>query len=130
MSNQVGQRIAGEPTAQMSLGQYLGRLLDRVVPPTVVSGPLHRSPDGKFNWARRGEDPELLERTRCARGPKETVMEFIARTGLGAHQIRSMSREEILRFVAVVSQQDEFTGHPTTWVPLEPKTIPAKFLMV
>ncbi len=121
--------IAGEPNAQMSTGLYMGRMLDRIIPPIVLAGPDYSTPDGRLRLKRQGEDQALLEKTAHVRRPKETMMEFFARVGLGAAQIRTMNKEEISRFVEVATKQEIEAG-PTTWVPLAPKVVPSRFVMV
>lgn len=53
-----------------------------------------------------GDDPILLEKTSHVRKVKEKMGQFFARSGLGASQIRSMTRDQIATFVYVVSQNE------------------------
>jgi hypothetical protein len=68
----------------------------------------HAAPsrDGKPAPKVTGDDPDLLQRTAHVRGPKERMGEFFSRVGLGAAQIRTMSKAEISHFVEVISKND------------------------
>jgi hypothetical protein len=130
MSEQVGTKVAGEPTSQMSIGQYLGRLLKRSRPTVVISGQPDKPVDGRpgHRFVGVDVDTELLERTAHVRKPKETMMQFFSRVGLGASQIREMSKDQITHFVEVVSQQ-ETAVEPTTFITLGPITAPPRFVI-
>jgi hypothetical protein len=52
------------------------------------------------------EDPELLAKSECCRGRGETLLQFFARTGLSATQLRAMGREELIAFVDRTAQHD------------------------
>ncbi|HXX20517.1 MAG TPA: hypothetical protein VEJ46_14025 [Candidatus Acidoferrum sp.] len=53
----------------------------------------------KMKTVDPNEDPEFHARVRHVLRPKESLMQFIARTGLGRPQAVAMSRDEITRFV-------------------------------
>ena len=93
---------------QATVGQFLKGLLARVVAPVVVSGPPLPSPvDGHAPLRSRGDDEQLLAKTAHVRKKDERLMEFYARTGLGAAQIREMSRKQIEEFVEVAALQEQ-----------------------
>lgn len=78
------------------------------------------------------EEPDLLKKTEHVRRkgssgwvgdpvngpqtfrtvPDETIIEFVARTGLSVAQIRTMSREEISNFVATVTVEKPAPRQP------------------
>jgi len=130
MSEQIGTKIAGNPTTEMSVGQYLGRLLKRSRPTVVISGQPDKPVDGRAvrRFVGVDADIELLERTAHVRKPKETMMQFFSRVGLGVSQIREMNKDQITHFVEVVSQQ-ETVVEPTTFVVLGPITAPPRFVI-
>jgi hypothetical protein len=120
--------VPGESTAQPSLGQFLGRLLTGLRPMTVLAGQPLPPRDGKPGQQAAAEDGVLLERTAHVRKPKETMLEFFARVGLGSAQIRSMDKGEITRFVKVAmdSAQDRETIDVKFF---EPKAVPPRFVL-
>lgn len=59
--------------------------------------------------APRGDDPELLERTKHVRRKNERLGQFFARIGLGAAQIRNMTKDEISRFCEIVENNNSET---------------------
>jgi len=84
--------------------RFLARLVKSVTGPMqVVSGPGLAAHDGRPGQKPTGDDAELLAKTQHVRKPQERLMEFIARTGLSPLQMRAMSKDEISRFVAIVS---------------------------
>jgi hypothetical protein len=107
-----------------------------IATPITTGGPAYKATNGT-EWRRAPEDPILLHRTEHVRLPRETMLEFHARTGLGASQIRTMSLEEIAHFVAVVTNPRR--GEDAQWgggfwlppseraAPPVPKVVPRKF---
>lgn len=92
---------------QMTVGQYIGGLLKSLRPMPVVAGASDAAPvDNRPIRTTVGEDTELLVKTEHVRKKGEKLMQFFARTGLGAAQIRPMSKGEITRFVETVSQHE------------------------
>lgn len=93
-------------------------------PRVVVAGPPLEDPGkgGRVPAIIARDDSELLKRTAHVRGKKEALMPFYARTGLGPTQILQMSKDEITRFVAVVSQHEQvvaprYVSIPDKFVP-------------
>jgi hypothetical protein len=111
---------------QMTLGQHIQRLMAKVFPMPIVAGQPEPATDNRTIRPVAAEEPELLARTKKFRRPKETMMQFHARTGLGAAQIRGMSQREIENFLAVVEQNDERAAVPAIF---EPKPRPSKFYL-
>jgi hypothetical protein len=93
----------------------------------VVAGPDLTSPDGKIRFARADQDAELLEKTAHVRRPKESLMEFYSRTGCGAAQVRSSSKDEIARFVETVSRNEKEVSLETSI--FEPRQAPPRFVL-
>jgi hypothetical protein len=56
--------------------------------------------------APRGEDPQLLERTKHVRRKNERMGRFYARVGLGAAQILAMTPDEISRFCEIAEENN------------------------
>ena len=99
------------------LDAHVARQVRDAKPMQVLAGPA-LSPVNGVARAVAGEDKELLEKTkglrvkvqdplggfgkRCLRD--ETLMEFFARTGISAHQVRTLTRRELERLHAVVEQ--------------------------
>jgi hypothetical protein len=97
------------PNAQGEYG-YLRNLLDGwVTPLKVVAGPVQGPVDNRAPRPVAGEDSELLEKTKHVRLKGERMMQFYARVGLGAAQIRTMSFDEITRFCDVAEETLEQT---------------------
>ena len=105
--------------------QILRRLFARCGPMVVVAGPTEGP--GLNNPVQKIAEPyDLLSKTghvrkwiREARKEREeTILEFIARTGLSPGQIRSMSKTEIKRFVEQAeanNENDVALPHPDGW---------------
>jgi hypothetical protein len=94
--------------AEPSTGGYISRLLKSVsgsMP--IVAGLAPGTREGIPGPRSIGDDPVLLEKTAHVRAKKEKMMEFFARTGLGAYQIRTMSKGEISKFVEVASANED-----------------------
>jgi hypothetical protein len=73
-----------------------------------------------------GDAPELLEKTAHVRKAKEKMMQFHARVGLGAAQIRMMSKDEISHFVETVSKNDEGFIRAQD---MEPRVLPSRIVL-
>jgi len=109
---------------------------DLVAAPTITAGPDYVTTNGT-HWKRQPDDAELLEKTDHVRLPKETLLEFMARTGCGSNQIRTSTKEEIFRFVRRITAnqlEDASVWGGGVWnapsaraVPVAPKTIPKHF---
>jgi hypothetical protein len=99
---QMAHKLAEESTER-----YLSRVIKSAAPMVIAAGPAPGTREGKPGPKVVGDDPELLDCTSHVRATKETMMQFFARTGLGAHQIRTMSKSEITKFVATVSIHEE-----------------------
>jgi hypothetical protein len=94
--------LAQEPTER-----YLSRLIKSVTGPMPVSaGPVQATREGRPFLKSIGDDAELLEKTKHVRRPKECLMEFYARTGIGAHQVRTLSMADLNTLVETVSKNE------------------------
>jgi len=112
MSNAISYPGKGltEPSTPVSQSEYgfLRGLLDRWTSPMkVLAGPTAGPQDNQIPRPVAGEDQELLERTKHVRLKGERMMQFYARVGLGAAQIRNMSFDEITRFCDVAEENLE-----------------------
>jgi hypothetical protein len=73
------------------------------------------------------EDPEIISKVRHTMLPKEKLMEWFSRVGLGKAQIMAgMSKRDISRFV---EQAERNRAEEDTVSPMFQRTVP-KFLMV
>jgi hypothetical protein len=106
----MAHAMAEEPT-----GRYLARLVKSAEPMVIVAGPSLGTREGKPGPRVVGDDKELLDRTAHVRSKKETMMQFFARTGLGAYQIRTMSKSEISHFVETASQHESVQPPTSTF---------------
>jgi len=97
--------------SQEKSDRFLSRLIKSVTGPLpVLAGPGLSARDGHPGQPVVGDDPELLAKTQHVRKPKERLMEFIARVGMSPNQMRTLSKEEISRFVATVSQHEQLNA--------------------
>jgi hypothetical protein len=114
--------------AEGATNGFLSRLIARVTGPMpVISGPVQATREGRPFQKAVGDDPVLLEKTKHVRNKKETMMQFYSRVGLGAAQIRTMSKEEIAHFVEVVAANPEFQERAAEALSFEPKLQPTRF---
>lgn len=112
---------------QMSIGHHIRSLVAGIVRPLqILAGQPVPPTDGRPGRAVAAEDTDLLERTKKFRRPKETMMQFHARTGLGAAQIRTMGPREIENFLAVAEQNEEREAVPGMF---DPRPRPSKFFL-
>lgn len=77
----------------------------------VVAGPVEKMRNG-VPVAVTGEDEELLKATRTVRKKGEALMQFYSRTGIGAHQCRTLPRRELERLVSIVEQNEGMKDTP------------------
>jgi hypothetical protein len=75
------------------------------------------------------DDPSVLGRIKHVLKPKEKLLEFYARTGLGKSQLMTMSRDEIKCFVAQAeaNRKQEPLPPPEAY---EPRRIPARMMLI
>ena len=103
-----GQPPQGEPPDH----GLISRLTAAAKPPVVVAGVPMPVREGRVVKVL-GDDSELLSKTTHVRHAGERLIQFHARTGLGAAQIRSMSRDQIAEFVNTVERNDKgWTSEP------------------
>jgi hypothetical protein len=91
MSQEMAQSAA-------SVGATIKRLVERVTGPLpILGGQGLPSTEGKPGKQVFGvnEDPVLLDRTRHLRKNGEQMIEWFARTSIGAHAVRNSSRDEL-----------------------------------
>ena len=93
----------------LSFGQVLGRII----------AAYKRAP--KMQAVDPNSDPETIERVRHVLRPKEKLLEFFARTGLGKAQVATMTRSQITRFVEQVERNK--ANEPST-AHFEPRGVP------
>jgi hypothetical protein len=89
--------------AEESTDRYLARLVRNAEPMVCVAGPAPATREGRPGPKFIGDDTELMEKTKHVRKPKERLMEFYARTGIGAHQVRTLSKPALTALVQTVS---------------------------
>jgi hypothetical protein len=102
MSDSTNVQVAFDK-AEESTARFVSRLIKSAQPMVITAGPAPGTREGKPGPRVLGDDAELLDRTAHVRTKKETMMQFFARVGLGANQIRTMSKSEISKFVEIVS---------------------------
>lgn len=113
MTQVYGSRTPSEPV-QPTIGQWIGKALDAIT--------------GKMRPVDHDADIEVRDRVRHVMKPKEKLMEFYARTGLGKPQIMIMSRDEISLFVEQAERNRAAEALPRPQA-FEPKQPPHKFLL-
>ncbi len=120
---------ASQQKNQGTEGQAIMRMLSRVTGPMQVVGGSALPPrDGRPAMRVGGveADSELLEKTKHVRRKGELMMQFFARTGCGAWQIRTSSKSEIAHFCETAQQNEE----PIPSTLFEAKRVPPKFILV
>ena len=114
--------LAGESTAQQSVGTYLGRLLATVrAPMPVVSGMPTPPKDGRPGQ-QITEDETLLAKTTSVRrkfgnGRSENLMQLMARVGISRHQLVTLEVSEIVKFCAVAESNEEWQSRADEFTP-------------
>jgi hypothetical protein len=101
----------------------VGRQIRDARPMVVVAGP-SGPPRNGIAQRRAEEDPDLLAKVKPFLRKGETIMQWFARTGIGAHQLLTYTHRDLKHLVAVVEgNRAEDTGA------IEPKrsSIPSKF---
>jgi len=93
--------------AEESTDRYLARVIKSAGPMVITAGPAPGTREGKPGPKVLGDDAELLEKTKHVRRSKECLMEFYARTGVGAHQVRTLSKSDITTLVETVSKNED-----------------------
>jgi hypothetical protein len=108
----------------VSVGQHIKKLMARVTAPLpVIAGSAPVPTDNRITPKIVGDDEHLLAKTSHVRKPNEGIMAFVARTGLGVSQIRTMSKDEIRRFVEVVAQNEQI-AEPAKVAGVKPSAAP------
>jgi hypothetical protein len=99
---------AAHQASQMSMGTFLAREIVKVTGPMPVVGGLAPSGtnEGRPHAKVVGDDEELLQLTAHVRKPKERLMEFYSRCGIGPGQIRSFTPDELTRRVEIATQNN------------------------
>ena len=106
----------------------LDRILNVKAPMPVMGGPDPVPTDSAIMRTRVSDDAELLKRTEHVRRPKEVMMQFYARTGLGKSQILTMTKDEISKFVEIAEQSAKDTAQVNVR-DFEPKRVPPRFVL-
>jgi hypothetical protein len=134
MRNEIGSHdfdgtgSPGEQPSQSSAWQYLANLVRAARPPQVCGGPDYSTPNG-VKWARTAEDSDLLAKTVSVRSKDEKLIELMARTGISLHQLRTLTMQEIERFVRTVQDNGNDPYIPQTFTAPEVKKRPAKLYL-
>lgn len=117
--------------SEVSTGNWLARILANVhAPMQIISGPaLTGTREGVARARVVGDDPVLLEKTKHVRNKKETMMQFFARTGIGAHQVRTLTKDALASLVDVATKNSEYEEHSSAAVFFQPKPMPTRFLL-
>jgi len=102
---------------QVSLERHAATLQARMGPTRIVAGPDPETPkDGAiFSYDTRTRalsEADLLARVKHVLRKGERWLQFVARTGLGPHQVRTMTRDEIKRFVDIGSKNEQTVKEP------------------
>jgi hypothetical protein len=105
VTNPPAPSTAGD---QLTDGQYLGRITDRVGKMPVVGG------------TGAKDDPALLAKTAHVRTRNETMGQFYSRTGVGLHQVLNLSKDELARVVKVSEETANMSAQP----PKQPSSLP------
>ena len=114
--------LAGENNSQMSQGQFLGRLMERVRGPLPVVAGIPTPPkDGRAGSAPT-EDETLLAKTKSVRrklsnGKSENLLQLMARTGISRHQLETLEVAEIVKFCAVAESNEEWQSRADDFTP-------------
>jgi hypothetical protein len=122
------KKMFGPPTPPMEPhdSAFFARLYASVTGPMPTFGSPLPTRDGRPVPKVIGDAQDLLDRTAHVRKPKERMMQFFARTGLGAAQIRTMTRDEIAHFVNCVSHNERGYGDQAHF---EPRVMPKLLLL-
>jgi hypothetical protein len=119
--------------AESNFGNFMARLLARVTGPMPILGgsglpPMEGKPGRKVTGV--DADPVLLERTKNLRKKNESMMEFFARTLIGAHAIRTASKEELARMYQVAISNPEYRENETVvFETFTPRRPPTRFIL-
>jgi hypothetical protein len=105
MISQADQQEAqAKSRAMEEMSQLNERNLTRQIreakPMVVVAGPVGPARNG-IARAVASEDKVLLDKSAPFRLKHEPLIAFFARTGVGAHQLRTLSHSELKRLIAV-----------------------------
>jgi hypothetical protein len=107
---------------QPTLGQFIARILSGPIGPSPVMGGM--SADGNLPE----EDFGLLAKTSHVREPNEPLASLVARTSISPDQLRSWSKDEIARRVALAEanrDNDPAMPLPTIFDPEQNRRRPA-----
>lgn len=108
---QVGQNRDAE-SERLATESYLTGIVERVLAKQTSQPQKWVSGYGVTSTLE--QDADLLARTAHVRTPGEKIMQFFARTGLGLHQLRNMTKDEIKRFVDVTTANPQPLRGPRT----------------
>jgi hypothetical protein len=119
--------------AEGNFGKFLSRLVSSVRGPMPIVGGSGLPPvDGKPGRKVTGvdADPVLLDRTKHLRKKNESMMGFFARTCIGAHAVRTVSRNELDRLYQVALANPEYRENETViQETFTPKPRPTRFIL-
>ncbi len=110
--------IAAMGEASFQNERNLNQQIRSAKPMAIVAGPVGPPLNGIARTVI-GEDPELLKKSAPFRLKNETtVLAFIGRTGISAHQLRTYSKSELENLYRVVmSNEDTVVVPHTTGIP-------------
>jgi len=114
-------------TTSYDEGQYMARLMRNLKPLRVLAGNPLGPVDGRIPQQFLGEDESILKKISHVIRKGEKLMQFFSRVGLSLSQSRTMSKNEISRFV----QQSEANAmaEPDKNF-FEPRPLPNKITIV
>jgi len=113
--------------ANVGIGAHIARLMARVTGPMpLISTTAQPTREGVPGPRVIGDDPELLALTQHVRKPKEPLMSFYARTGIGPAQIRDLSKAELSDRVELARKNAEDDGYNVAASFFEAKGLPPR----
>jgi hypothetical protein len=127
MVHDLSNANAAHEKANVGIGAHIARLLARVTGPMpIISATAQPTREGVPGPRVIGDDPGLLDLTKHVRKPKEKMLEFYARTGIGPVEIRSLCTTELARRVELAEQNAEADGYNVARSFFEAKAMPSR----
>lgn len=127
----TNSNIAAEKAEAENSRGWFARLMDSVRGPMpIVAGSALPSREGLPGRPLLGvnADSELLAKTKHLRHKDESMMEFFARTMIGAHTIRNVSKAELDHLYEVATSNPDYQENHAVTLTFEPKARPTRII--